>query len=72
MFLAAACTLAAQVTDAHLAEGALYPALSEIRAVSAEIAIAVAEQAYAEGSARLLRPGDLRGHILGQMYDPRY
>jgi malate dehydrogenase (oxaloacetate-decarboxylating)(NADP+) len=70
MFLAAARALAAQVTDAHLAEGALYPALSEIRAVSTEIAIAVAEQAYAEGSARLPRPADLRGHILAQMYDP--
>ena len=72
MFLAAARALAAQVTDAHLAEGALYPALSEIRAVSTEIAIAVAEQAYAEGSARLPRPADLRGHILAQMYDPSY
>lgn len=72
MFLAAARALASQVTEARLTEGAIYPALSEIRAVSAEIAIAVAEQAYAEGSARLPRPGDLRQHILAQMYDPSY
>jgi len=72
MFLAAARTLASQVTEAHLAEGALYPTLGEIRTVSAEIAVAVAEQAYAEGSARLPRPGDLRGHILAQMYEPSY
>jgi malate dehydrogenase (oxaloacetate-decarboxylating)(NADP+) len=72
MFLAAARALASQVTDAHLAEGALYPTLGEIRAVSAEIAVAVAEQAYTEGSARLPRPDDLRAHILAQMYDPRY
>ena len=72
MFLAAARALASQVTDVRLAEGAIYPALSEIRAVSLEIAIAVAEQAYAEGSTRLPRPGDLREHILAQMYDPSY
>ena len=72
MFMAAARTLASQVTDVRLAEGAIYPALSDIRAVSSEIAIAVAEQAYAEGSARLPRPDDLREHILAQMYDPAY
>lgn len=68
MFLVAVQTLAAQVTQARLDEGTIYPPLSEIRAVSAEIA--VAEQAYAEGLASLQRPDDLRGYILAQMYDP--
>ena len=72
MFLAAARTLASQVTEARLEEGAIYPPLSEIREVSAQIAVAVAEQAYAEGLARLPRPDDLREHILAQMYDPSY
>ena len=72
MFLVAAQTLAAQVTQARLDEGTIYPPLSEIRAVSAEIALAVAEQAYAEGLASLQRPDDLRGYILAQMYDPSY
>ena len=40
--------------------------------MSAEIALAVAEQAYAEGLASLQRPDDLRGYILAQMYDPSY
>jgi malate dehydrogenase (oxaloacetate-decarboxylating)(NADP+) len=70
MFLVAVQTLAAQVTQARLDEGTIYPPLSEIRAVSAEIALAVAEQAYAEGLASLQRPDDLRGYILAQMYDP--
>ena len=72
MFLAAARALASQVTEARLDEGAIYPSLSEIRAVSAQIAFTVAEQAYADGLARLPRPDDLREHILTQMYDPSY
>ncbi len=72
MFLAAARTLASEVTNARLEEGAIYPPLSEIRAVSAEIAIAVAEQAYTEGTAKLQRPEDLRAHIIAEMYDPAY
>jgi malate dehydrogenase (oxaloacetate-decarboxylating)(NADP+) len=70
MVLAAAKTLAARVTEARLGEGALYPPLPDIRAVSLDIAVAVAEQAYAEGLAVLPRPDDLRAHVLGQMYDP--
>ena len=72
MFLTAARALASQVSEARLAEGAIYPPLSEIRAVSARIALAVAEQAYAGGLARLPPPDDLREHILTQMYDPSY
>jgi malate dehydrogenase (oxaloacetate-decarboxylating)(NADP+) len=72
MFLVAARTLASQVTEARLEEGAIYPPLSEIREVSAQIAVAVAEQAYADGLAHLPRPDDLREHILAQMYDPSY
>ena len=72
MFLVAARTLASQVTEARLDEGAIYPPLSEIRAVSAQISLAVAERAYADELARLARPDDLREHILTQMYDPSY
>ena len=72
MFLAAADALAAQVTQARLDEGAIYPPLSSIREVSAQIALAVAEEAYAEGLARLARPDDLGQHIRAQMYDPSY
>lgn len=72
MFLAAARALASQVSDARLEAGALYPPLSEIRAVSLEIANAVAEQAYVEGLAPAPRPKDLREHIRAQMYEPVY
>ncbi len=72
MFLVAAKALAAQVTRARLDAGALYPPLSEIRAVSVQIAVAVAERAYADGLAQLPHPGDLRAYIEAQMYEPYY
>ncbi len=72
MFLAAARALASEVTDERLREGAVYPPLADIRKVSAQIALAVAERAYADGFARLPRPDDLREYILGRMYDPAY
>ncbi len=72
MFLAAANTLAAQVTPADLDQGSLYPPLADIRAVSARIAVAVAEVAYQRGLAAKPRPADLFESVKSQMYDPRY
>jgi len=72
MFMAAARTLADRVDHADLAQGSLYPALSRIREVSAAIAAAVAESAYASGLAGKPRPGDVLADVRSQMYDPRY
>ena len=72
MFMAAARTLAGLVDEADLAQGSLYPALSRIREVSAAIAAAVAESAYADGLAGKLRPMDVLADVRSQMYDPRY
>jgi len=46
--------------------------LTQIRAVSAAIAVAVAEVAYRRGLATQPRPDDLAAHIRAQMYEPRY
>ena len=72
MFLAAARALDAQVTDADLAQGSIYPALERVREVSVKIAAAVAEVAYEQGLARRSRPDDLAAYIESRMYDPRY
>jgi len=72
MFLAAARALAGLVSEEDLALGRVYPALTRIREVSAAIALAVAESAYARGFARQVRPADLRAHIQAQMYVPEY
>lgn len=72
MFLAAARTLDQQVTAAELAQGSIYPALQRVRDVSAKIAAAVAEVAYAQGLATRPRPDNLAAHIQALMYDPAY
>ncbi len=72
MFLAAAHTLAAQVSEEDLAQGSLYPPLTRVRDVSAHIAAAVAQVAYDQGLATIARPADLLAHVRAQMYEPRY
>ena len=72
MFMAAARTLAQQVTDADLAQGSLYPPLAQVRDVSAHIAAAVAQVAYEQGFATLPKPAELLAHVRSQMYDPHY
>ncbi len=72
MFFAAAKALAAQVTDADLAQGRVYPPLANIRGVSAVIARAVAAIAYERGLARREQPEDLMQDITAQMYQPVY
>ncbi len=72
MFMAAARSLAGQVSHADLEQGSLYPPLKEVRRVSAGIATAVAEVAYAQDLAGRPRPDDLPAHVQAQMYEPRY
>jgi malate dehydrogenase (oxaloacetate-decarboxylating)(NADP+) len=72
MFMAAARTLAEQVSAADLAQGSLYPALAGIREVSAHIATAVGAVAFREGLAAIDPPNDLLAMMRTQMYDPHY
>jgi malate dehydrogenase (oxaloacetate-decarboxylating)(NADP+) len=72
MFLAAARTLAAQVSEEDLAQGSLYPPLAKVRDVSAHIAAAVAEVAHSSGLATRHRPADLLADMRERMYEPKY
>ncbi len=72
MFLAAARTLAASVSEEALASGSIYPRISRIREVSIAIAIAVAELAYEQGVAREQRPDDLEELVRGCVYSVEY
>ena len=70
--MAAARTLAEQVTQPDLDQGSLYPPLRNVRNVSAQIAVAVAAVAFSQGHAGIERPADLLGHVHACMYDPTY
>ena len=72
MFLAAARTLAAMVSNEELAAGRVFPALTGIRNVSLEIASAVAEIAHERGYARAPRPASIREDIRSRMFIPDY
>jgi malate dehydrogenase (oxaloacetate-decarboxylating)(NADP+) len=72
MFMAAARTLAAQVSDADLAQGSLYPPLARVREVSAFIAAAVIEEALAAGLAGIDPPADMLAYVHSEMYSPEY
>ncbi|MFA7001826.1 MAG: NAD-dependent malic enzyme [Candidatus Omnitrophota bacterium] len=72
MFLAAAKTLAALVSEDDLACGSLYPPLAQIRKISLSIAEAVAAVAYREKLAGRPCPKNLRAYLESQMYEPSY
>ena len=72
MFLAAAHSLADQVSEVDLQLGRVYPKLSRIRHVSARIAADVAAMAYERGFTDKPRPDDILGEIHAHMYHPVY
>ncbi len=73
MFLIAAKELASQVSDQDLAEGALYPPLTDIRRLSVCIASVIVEYAYQNNLAKLSpKPEDIKQCLIDYMYDPTY
>lgn len=72
LFLVAAQTLAAQVTDKNIEQGTVYPALNIIRKISLKIATAIAERAFELGIARNKRPKNIEQTISKYMYNPNY
>ncbi|GKS69385.1 malate dehydrogenase (oxaloacetate-decarboxylating)(NADP+) [Nitrosomonas sp. PY1] len=72
MFLVAAEILAQSVTDQELSAGAIYPAITRVRAVSHTIAVAICRVAIQEGLAKTQLPEDLDSYVKSLMYDPSY
>jgi malic enzyme len=72
MFLLAARTLAEMVTPERLAAGALYPAVSDLRRVSREIAARVVCQSRDCGVGRLYRDDEVFGAVDSAMWYPEY
>ncbi len=72
MFFVAAKTLAHQVEASDLDQGRLFPSLSRIMEVSAEIATAVADVAFQRHLARRHHPKDLGAYVRSHQYHPVY
>ena len=61
------------MTDQHLAEGRLYPPLSQIKEVSLNIAVDLAEYVYRNGLASTYpEPVDKRAFVQSFLYDIDY
>jgi malic enzyme len=72
LFLAAARRLAACVRQDRLDCGAIYPSQADLRAVSAEVAAAVAEKVEREQHGRATSPDDIRQAVAAAMWNPEY
>jgi malate dehydrogenase (oxaloacetate-decarboxylating) len=72
MITQASQALAEQITEAELARGLLYPDVSRLREVTAHCAVAVAEQAYAEGLASKDKPDSMLDAAIAAMWTPDY
>ncbi|XP_069735951.1 NADP-dependent malic enzyme, mitochondrial isoform X2 [Phaenicophaeus curvirostris] len=66
-------SIAAEVTEQHLAEGRLYPPLGSIREVSLKIAVKIVDWAYKHGLASWYpEPADKEAFVKQLVYSPDY
>ncbi|MDX1384839.1 MAG: NAD-dependent malic enzyme, partial [Thermoanaerobaculia bacterium] len=72
MFNAAARALAHSVSDRGLDRGALYPRMSRLREVTAEVAAAVVRQAREEGLGRPIEDEKVGAAVAAAMWEPAY
>jgi malic enzyme len=72
MFLVAATTLAELVPPERLAQGALYPRLADLRAVSEAVAVAVVREAVRAGVAGLPDGTDPAAAVAAIQWSPHY
>jgi malic enzyme len=72
MFLLAARTLAAAVTDERFASGGIYPPVDDLRRVTRAIAVVVAREAIEAGLAGVPAGTDVDALVDGAMWWPEY
>ncbi|KAL3123257.1 hypothetical protein niasHT_006800 [Heterodera trifolii] len=73
LFLIAAVQLAQFVTDDELSSGNLFPSMNKICEISIQIAVAIAEECYKDGLARLYpEPEDKELFVRSQVYSTDY
>ena len=72
MFLAAARQLSAEVSEADLQAGRIFPPATRMREAAAAIAVAVAAIAHEHSIATRPRVGNLHAEVAAFMYEPGY
>jgi malate dehydrogenase (oxaloacetate-decarboxylating)(NADP+) len=72
MLITAAEAVAEQITEKDFADGLIYPAVRNIREVSLNVAVRIAEVIFGSGRAGVRRPNNIRHFIKQQMYQPVY
>lgn len=72
MITAAAKTLAKTLTEDELAAGLLYPDVSRLREVTAQVSAGVLAAALADGSATIEAPRDMLEFVTQRMWTPDY
>jgi malic enzyme len=72
MFLVAARTLATRIATSRLREGAIYPAMADLRSISRAIAVAVAREAQRAGLAQIADSADVESLVDSAVWTPAY
>lgn len=72
MLLTASEAVAEQISEEDFAKGLIYPPIKNIRKVSVNVAVKVAEEIFKSGLARVKKPRDIRKFIKSKMYEPVY
>jgi len=72
MLIIAAKELAKMVSSEDLDMGRMYPPLKNIRAISLNIAVTVAEYVFDQGLSQIPRPGNIYKMVSESIYQPEY
>lgn len=72
MLLVASEAVADQIKNEDFEKGLIYPPVKNIREVSKNVAIKVAEEIFRSGLARVKKPKNLEKFIRSKMYEPLY
>jgi len=72
MLLTASEAVAEQITEEDFSKGLIYPPVKNIREVSVNVAVKVAEEIFKSGLAGIKKPKNIRKFIKSKMYEPVY
>ena len=72
MLLTASEAVAEQITEEDFSKGLIYPPINNIREVSVNVAVKIAEEIFRSGLARVTKPKNIRKFIKSKMYEPVY